>query len=56
MKSLSCCARRKRYFRKAMTRLNRKRLLDYNQWEKDVVYDIIGTLILGAVILGLMML
>jgi hypothetical protein len=38
-----------------MKRLNRKRPLDWNNWDKDVVYDIIGTLILGAVILGLML-
>ena len=56
MQSYWNCAKRRESFKKAMTKLNRKRWFDFNRWEKDIIYDIIGTLLLGAVIVALMML
>jgi len=49
MKLSDSYARQKKYFRQAMTRANQ------NRWKKDVVYDIMGTLLLGGVILAMML-
>jgi hypothetical protein len=56
MKSSEHYEKLEQNYKRAMLNMKRNRWPCLSRWNKDVVYDIIGTLLVGAVILAMMML